>query len=422
MPMATLPNVEDRGPIGAIEPAFVVIPLSIQQEGAVYTVGSAERGEFYQFPEEAIEILRLLQRGEGVPSIKARLSIDGECPLDVDDFIDTLRQVGFIYEPGQGTQHAERFAAADHGGGFLFRANAGLARAIFSLPAFVLYLGLMAWAFAEMVLRPELRPSLSAFHFQSNLSVTLVALLLASSLAVGFHELAHMLAAARYGIASRVTISNRLWNIVAEADLTGILSLPRARRYLPLLAGMIADLLSVSVLTLVAKTVIDHGGGGFPLALIQALILQIIITIIWQFNFYLRTDVYYLICTYMSHPDLDRDVRSYLQTWFAQFDSVRGGRAGPPELESRSFAVKAYAVIWVLGRLLAMLTLVLVLVPTLYRYALDARRALTDPATPFATALDLTVFATLSIGMVVIGLAMWLRRPPISASPLGAAG
>ena len=60
-----------------------------------------------------------------------------------------------------------------------------------------------------------------------------------SLLQVVLHETAHMLAAARHGIKPKYGIGNRLWTIVAEPDLTGILTLPKSQRYFPMLAGLL---------------------------------------------------------------------------------------------------------------------------------------------------------------------------------------
>ena len=56
------------------------------------------------------------------------------------------------------------------------------------------------------------------------------------------HELAHLIAARAVGVNSRMGISHRLWYLVAETDLTGLWSVTRNQRYLPMLAGMIVDL------------------------------------------------------------------------------------------------------------------------------------------------------------------------------------
>jgi len=390
--------------------SYFVIPLSIQREGEDYCVGNAELDAFYHFPEPGVRIIERLRDGCGVERIKSEFG-GGEEALDIDDFIATLREIGFIYPHNERERFREAVAATDADDRRLgFRAPVGLARALFSLPALAIYLAILGIAAYAAFEDPRLRPNLQAFYLERNLTSTLVLLLLLYAVSASLHELGHMLAAARYGVNSRLGFGNRLWNIVAEADLTGILALPKSQRYLPLLAGMLVDLLSIALVTLLLRQLLAQGHAGFAIQLLQALVLQILISISWQFNVFLKTDIYYVVCTHFGHPDLDREARMYLRDRMHVLSfGAFGERA--TRIDRRHLGVlRTFAAIWLIGRAAALGFLCFVLIPTLVRYVDRARLAFADAEAERFAAYDAIAFAAISLLLFAVGMAMWLRR------------
>jgi hypothetical protein len=324
-----------------------------------------------------------------------------------------LREIGFLYPIADAALHRARVDSAPADRRILFQVDARIARAIFSPVTLLLYVAVVGFAIALAVADPGLRINLQAFFIDRNLAATLVLLLLLSSAAVMLHELGHMLAAARHGISSKLGIGNRLWNIVAEADLSGVLALPKRQRYLPLMAGMMVDVLVIALLTLtidaLRRTAMMGGATGFTVPLLQALILQIVVTLTWQFNFFLKTDLYYVLSNYWSYPDLDADARLYLSDRIHRLSRGRiGARAESPDYTNTRI-LNLFAILWVVGRILALGILVLVVVPTLYLYAAKTYRAFRDPAVSSGTVFDLGIFTLISLMILVGGLYMWLR-------------
>lgn len=389
---------------------YFVIPLSIQPEGEDFLIGSAEMEDYYQIPLAGHRVVTMLQAGKTPAEIKAILAAEGGEMVDVDDFVAMLLEIGFLYPAAEAHRHVERLATREEDKRILFSADPKLARAIFSLPVLAGYLALLGAAAWLAISDPALRIDRFAFFIERDLALTLVLLLLLSSAAVALHELGHMLAAARYGISSRLGIGNRLWNIVAEADLSGIWALPRRQRYLPLLAGMMVDLLLISVVTLTIAALRREGVSGFPIFLLHALMLQIFVTIVWQFNLFLRTDIYYVLSNYLGYPNLDADARVYLRDHLHRLSGGRlGTRAEAPTYKSVR-VLRVFTVLWVTGRVAALSVLLLVFLPTLARYAVKTWEAYRDPAASMYTVYDFGIFALLSAIIFAGGVYMWLRR------------
>lgn len=404
-------------PLPSNETIYFVIPLSVQREGEAYCVGNADIDAFYQFPEEGVRIIERLRAGLTAAQIKAELVADADSAgkdaetVDVDDFLASLREIGFIYPEGERDRFRDAVAATGADDRRLrFSAPMRLARALFSLPSLIVYLAILGLAAHAALVDPRLRLNLDAFYLERHLTLTLVLLLVLYGVTASLHELGHMLAAARHGVPSRLGLGNRLWSLVAEADLTGILALPRRQRYLPLFGGMLVDLLSIALITLLLQWMLRNGEQGFVVQLLQALILQIVISITWQFNVFLKTDVYYVVCTYFGQADLDREARVYLRDrMHALSFGLFGARAERIDDRHRG-VLRTFAALWLTGRIAAFAFLFLVVIPTLLRYFERARLAFADPVTGRAAAYDAAAFAAISALLFLFGMTLWLRR------------
>jgi len=128
--------------------------------------------------------------------------------------------------------------------------------------------------------------------FSPSFVVVQVVLALAQLPAVLWHEWFHVLAARRLGLPSRLGIGRRLYFVVFETELNGLLGVPRRHRYLPLLAGMLADVLIFSGLTLAAAVDLNDGLSWVG-RLCLALAYTVLLRLAWQFYVFLRTDLYY---------------------------------------------------------------------------------------------------------------------------------
>jgi len=379
-------------------------------------VGSQILGDYYQLPKEGVAIISMLSKGISIDAIKASAARDFSDAVDVDEFIATLLDIGFISAsglPAPDVPANANFHDADRR--FRFSLRPETARRFISPPAIMLYAGLIACAAWTMATDARTRPNLHAFYLQQNLTLTLLSLLLLQTGATILHECGHMIAAASQGISSRLGIGNRLWNIVAEADLSGIFSLPKRRRYFPLAAGMLVDLLSISCITLIIAYLARNDGAPAAIAILQALILQILITLSWQFNVFLRTDLYFIICNMVSYPTLDSDARIYMAQKMFSLSGGVIGRQATAHIFQRKGAVRLFSGIWIAGRIASIAVLFGIILPTMLRYLNDAYQAVNGTGTGTHETLDVVAFALLSMFLSGIGLYVWIANKVNSA-------
>jgi hypothetical protein len=392
------------------EPRYFVIPLSVQQEGDLYIVGNTDLGDFYQFPPQGVRILHMLVHGETATTIKSRLATEDAATVDVDGFLAQLTDIGFIHPENQRHAAQDRLRTAASDTRRTFDIDARLARAIFSAPVLACCSAVVLYASLQAIQNPDVRLNVDAFYTPANKTPLLIILVILSLMHTALHELGHMLAAARQGTRSKYGIGNRLWNIVAESDLTGILALPKSQRYLPLLAGLLVDILVIALLTILLSALLRHGAGAFTVQIVQAFVLEIVIGIAWQFNVFVKTDIYFVICNYLSYPDLDRDARTYLYDLLYRVSSGRFGRKAASGLFRNPIALRAFSAIWMVGRILSLLILFCVFLPTIWQYIGSSIQLLRGPPASLWMAVDTILYVSITVTTLGAGMYIWLKN------------
>jgi hypothetical protein len=142
----------------------------------------------------------------------------------------------------------------------------------------------------------------------------------------------------------------------------------------------------------------------------HALVLMHLLNLLWQCNFFLRTDFYFVLANFFGCKNLMGDTEAYLRNWAAR----RLGWGTPSEISqipARELrVVRGYAVIWVLGRLNMFWILATITVPVMWAYMLHIASVLGDGLSPHPMVFfDALVFGVVTVTVEVVGLSMWLR-------------
>lgn len=269
--------------------------LSFVPEAGEVVVGRLDTGTYAVLPEDGAELLRRLY--EGMSPAEAGRWYEAEFgePVDVDDFVDGLRELGFVRDGS--TPDAAPAARPVR-----FRRFGEL---LFSPPSIAVQLGIVGtWLWLAGQHR-DLRPSPHQIFFTHSLLIVQITIMVAQIPLLFMHEGYHILGGQRLGLPSTLRISNRLTYIVFETQLNGALSVPRRKRYLPFLGGMFADCVQLAALGIVAQ-VTRGPDGGFSLAgrVCLAMAFTVVMRLAWQFQLYLRTDLYYVLATALNCYDL----------------------------------------------------------------------------------------------------------------------
>lgn len=301
--------------------------LTQQLENDVVIIGRGE--EFLELPAEGVDFLVWLNQGLTLTQARDRFEARYN-PFpneEVLELIDVFLDSDFV--AAVDGQPASRQPVAQRSNGVWFRAH--WARALFSTPVLVAWMLFVVPAAALWVTTPELWPRRADyFWLDYNFLIVLVGILLWLT-GMAAHELSHWVAARAKGIDATITWTQRLGFFpMSQTIMHNIWAVPRANRLLPIAAGMIWDIFSISiVLYLLYFNLI--GVIALPVLMVSLLkfyLLTATMALVAQFWLFSKMDGYFLLSTLFGQRNLQSD--SY--NWFksnvikvGQFDPPRSG-------------------------------------------------------------------------------------------------
>lgn len=295
-------------------------PLHIGEiEDGAAEVGRPETGVFVSLPEPGILLIQDMQRGLTLAEVSANFAQRYGEPPDLDDFLATLTECGFVRPVGEESVEAEGVAdsavgpAAPQMRGWRLLGSVPTERVawLVSRPALVIWA--MVWVAVPVVMavRPDLIPAGTDGRLGLGVAADAVGLTIISWSLLLAHEAAHLIAVRAHGCTGVLRISNRLHLLVAETDMSSVRALPRRQRYVPYLAGMTFTMTAL-LLTLLARM------AGWTSQPIRAVGFLCLVTLLLELAFFMRTDVYYVIVTWLRLGNLMADTWQYLGNQLAR--------------------------------------------------------------------------------------------------------
>jgi hypothetical protein len=369
--------------------------LSFVPDGDDVVVGRRDIDSYGVFPPDGAALVRELASGRTLSDAQQWYEATYGQRVDMDDFLASLTDLRFLRadgEPIAGDAPAVRWQA--------------VGRALFSRPMSFLYLAIVVTAVVLAWTRPELAPRPGNVFFTTSFVVVELTIVIGQLPLSGIHELAHLLAGRRLGLPSSIRLSNRFYFVVFETSLDGLVGVPRRQRYLPMLAGLGADLVTMACLT-IAAALTGGAEGSLVGGVCLALAFSTLPRIVWQFYLFLQTDLYYLAATLLGCVDLHGTSRQWLVNRFNR----RLGRHDRIVDESAWHARDRRAVRWygplmVVGYAAAVIMAALVALPIAWRLFGGAARSLLFGDADGAPQWDAAVL--LAISTAHVGLAGYL--------------
>lgn len=362
--------------------------LTMVDEGDGVMIGRPDIGSYAVFPAEGAQALRMLAAGTPVPEVAAWYQRECGSPLDVTDFLELLEDLRFLRGDGDG-EPADAPIRWQRLGAWTF-----------SWPAWACYAAVTAAAVTMMVRAPYLRPTYRHIFFTHYLSLIPVVLTSALIPAILLHEAFHALAGRRLGLPSTLTISRRFYYLVAETRLDSLFSVPRRKRYLPFLAGMVADVMLFSALTLVAAMLHASHLPSWCAGVCLAIAFTCVLRLIWQFMFYLETDLYFVISHGLRCPDLQAATRFYIKSRLRKLLRRPAPRTGASWGEREAVMARWYAPVLVAGYGFSLFNLLWAGIPSAIRFVSLIVDRLFGARTPPASILD-------ALSFIVLGSVQW---------------
>jgi len=348
-----------------------VRPFTRQREGDEVVIGSPETGDFLAVPPEAVELLDLLALGKSFGEVCDLYFQDtGETP-DLEDLLSHLQTKGIVETQVTGLAGEEQARRPVQEKTYHFsKFPQSIAKMLFGRVTLACEATLIVVAIVLILRYHSLMPVPLDLVFYQQRALSWTLLTTFTYAGIFLHELAHLVAARAVGVNSRMGISHRMWYLVAETDLTGLWSVPRKQRYLPMLAGMIVDAAVAASLVLLLFAEHQHRLFLSPFVrhLLRAMAFTNLLRILWQFFLFVRTDLYFVAVTYLNCKNLLLDTAAFLRNQLARVTTrVRPvDQSGIPPTERR--AIRVYAALYLGGRAWAFITLFWVTIPVCIGY------------------------------------------------------
>ena len=367
-------------------------PLDLSLQEGEWIVGRKEIGSVISLPEVGVEAVNLLMSGLTIEEAKKKLEEKFGEEVELEEFVESLIEVGFVQKVDEElieTEHEEINA-------YFENLKQEQAQLLFSKPAYIVYALVIAAGGIILLTNPHFLPRFRDFMFVDSYTVALVTTFAVSWLFVFKHEFYHLAAAKSLGLDAQFRISHRLYFVVAETDITSVWTVPREKRYRVYFAGILSDLVTVSLFLIVLW--IFQSSDHVVLRFLKTLILMQTISMVWQCLFFMQTDVYYIITNYFNCKNLFGDTRALLSNFlnriwnrFSYHDL-----SAVPEREMR--IIRRYSVFFVLGNMVAIVFLLFYIVPQgakiLFRVSGEVR-----------TSYDSIAF----LGIICINVALLIR-------------
>lgn len=140
-------------------------------------------------------------------------------------------------------------------------------------------------------------PKSQDFFWNPLFSINLLSAFIFTWITVFEHEIAHLAVAKIYGLKGELRLAHRLNFLVAETDFPGIYSVSKAKRITIFLSGIIVDMATTSMLYFLYLQ-------NKEIVILKQFILLEWLSILWQFFFYMKTDIYYVVKEIVGIPDL----------------------------------------------------------------------------------------------------------------------
>lgn len=279
--------------------------LTVTPDGDTYILGRPDLGTYVAVPEPGAVLIQALRAGASLSDATRQASAAAGAEVDGRDFLTGLSQAGLLTTgtaaktPGRRLRWVEDLPT-------------GLVRPLFGRTAWVVYTAAAVAAVWLLVARPGLRPSFEDLWFLSDPMWSVLAGIPLSLALTSGHECWHWLAARALGVPSRIRVSRRGIFLVLESDLTQLVTVPRHRRYSPMLAGMAFDT-SVLALSLGLRLGFREEALTFhPMLdrLLALVVIRQVIGLVWQLCAVAwRSDSYALLANALACQNL------YRATW-----------------------------------------------------------------------------------------------------------
>ncbi|WP_335715025.1 hypothetical protein [Neobacillus drentensis] len=379
-----------------LESKLSLVPLEIRKDKKHYIVEDKISGEFYEMPEVCIDAINLINQNEQLSVIEGFLKDKYPSEkIDLVDFAKQLLELELINEiDGIKVEINEKNKESL---GFLWLSPL-LGKFFFNKIALLIYSALFVSNIYLFISHPNLFPDYKDLFIFDYMMFNISAWMLITFILVLAHEFGHVLAIRARNLPTKLEVGHRLFLVVLETNMAAVWKLPSKERNVLYIAGLCFDTV-ILWLALICQLNFSSGSGIF-LSIMNVVVLDTFIRIVYQCCVYMKTDLYYVFENVSGCYNLMENAQQVLKKWLPfQKSYLREDVI----YESERKTVYLYSIIYFIGVILTVALYFTFYIPQLLFASKKVLPGFLEGATSFSF-WDAVIFTM----QIVIGLLLLL--------------
>lgn len=302
-----------------------------KKNNKTYFISNGE--DTLEVPKIATDILKLLNGKNSLSYVKNNINDKYNNDINIYEFLMKLKGMGFLENKNKKVPNLS------------YKIGKKLNRIIFNKYAKIIFYTLLLLSIYICIQNFSYYFGYKYTFIFKNTFLSIIFYLILSWLSVLFHEMTHYFSASGYGVHSKISLGTRLQFLVAQTSMDNPYKTTTNNRIHIYMIGIITDALT-SFICIVLIYFVNN------LLLINFLRCILYIkfgAILWQFLFYMKTDVYYAITCKIGETNLMMDSINYIKN--------------KNEKNKKNKILKYYSIFLILGRTISIIFFIVFTLP-----------------------------------------------------------
>lgn len=305
--------------------------LSVQKSGSnTYLVSNGE--DTIEVPSVAVRVIRLFDGSHTIDQVNKIIDAEQGTHIDIQGFLETLRSAGICSDKHKQISRSSQ------------RIGILLNKICYNPMLVSFFFVLLIFSIVLVSTNFQYYFSYSYAFVSTSNTISIFVYLVISWVSVAEHEMTHYFSSEGYGASAHVRLGTRLQFLVAQATIDDPYKIDKKKRIKIYAIGMVTDLY-IAILSILGICFIHN---TYLVSGLRCLLYIKATGVIWQFLFYMKTDVYFIFVTLIGEYNLMQDAEDSLQ----RHKKVNN-------------KIKCYSYFLVIGRTLSIIYFVLFTLPVI---------------------------------------------------------
>ncbi|MBT2726699.1 hypothetical protein J7E63_07080 [Bacillus sp. ISL-75] len=269
-----------------------LVPINVHRDKKNYIVEDNASGDFYEMPVVCIEAIKMINNGLKLEEIEKFLieKYPNE-EIDLINFAEQLLELKLVAKINGANIDSEIKKEKNISLGFLW-ISPKIGNFFFNKYSYPLYIVLFVLNILLFIMNPTLFPQHEDIFVFDVMVLNVFLWMTFTFLLVLIHEFGHILAMRAHNLPTKVNVGHRLFFVVLETDMSSVWKLAPKDRNILFLAGICFD--TVLLFMALIYLFMFPNGPELVIGLMSLAVFDIVLRIIFQCCFYMKTDLYFV--------------------------------------------------------------------------------------------------------------------------------